>query len=261
MERFPSSAILGTTPEKSPENAGVNESSCSAFATLPPVAAPFGMTCIVHEICQPLSAMTISAAAALRWISRDNPNLAEAKSALQRVVSNGQRATAIVRGVRDLLADDRSVRSAVDINAIIIEGLNAMADELMRQRVDVETRLDHSLGTVMGDQAQLGSVVSNLIANAIDAMSVVEGRPRTLRISLQSKSRNRALVAFADSGSGVAPDALDRMFDPFFTTKSHGLGVGLSVCRAIVGAHGGALWAMQGEPNGSVFEFVIPTLP
>jgi signal transduction histidine kinase len=192
---------------------------------------------IAHEVSQPLMAIVTNADACVAWLTNATPNLEEARRAAERIVANGHRAGAIIKGIRALARKAEPEMAALDINDAISEILAWMDGELHR--------------------VQLQQVVLNLIVNGIEAMADVTNRPRTLRISTRTDP-SRLLVAVADAGTGLDPANVDRIFDGFFTTKLEGIGMGLAISRSIIEAHGGALWAAPNQPHGSVFQFTIP---
>jgi signal transduction histidine kinase len=213
---------------------------------------------IVHEMIQPLTAMLTNAETAVLWLTRDPPNLDEAKQAVERIIGNSRRAANVVRNVRDLARKSLPVTADLDINHTIKDLLNLMSLDLRQHGVTVETEFAENLKPISGDRVQLQRVVANLITNGIEAMSAVADRQRKLRISTQFGKHGDVLVAVEDSGRGLDESDIDRIFDPFFTTKRDGMGLGLSICHSIVEAHGGRLWAMPNLPHGSIFSFVIP---
>ncbi|MEJ0026517.1 MAG: HAMP domain-containing sensor histidine kinase [Rhizomicrobium sp.] len=213
---------------------------------------------IAHEVNQPLAAILINANVAMLCLTKGTPDLDEAKQAIEDIIGSTHRASAVVRCVRDLIRDVPPVVADIDINDVIEDVLKHMRFDLRRHGVAVETELVEALAPIEGDRVQLERVVANLVANGIDAMSAVKDRRRTLRISTQLTERSEVLIAVEDTGTGVDPANIHRIFDPLFTSKVDGMGLGLSICRSIVEAHGGRLWATPSHPHGSVFRFVIP---
>jgi PAS domain S-box-containing protein len=211
---------------------------------------------IAHEISQPLSSMVTTAHAALRWLSRPNPDLEQTKTLLQSIVRYGDRATEVIKGIRAMFKADPQTRSLVDLNGIIREVLELTRNELRNSSIEVRSELDENLPALTADRVQLQQVMFNLITNAIDAMGSVTGRDRILRI--KSEHREGVVVAIEDSGTGIAPDHIDRMFKSFFTTKANGMGMGLAICQSIVESHGGRLTASQAHPHGAVLRIVLP---
>jgi len=213
---------------------------------------------IAHEINQPLAAVTTYAGAALLWLLRDPPNLERARDALQRTMHEGEHAGEIVSRVRALVKKAPPRTEAVDIDEVILEVLDLSRNELQRNGISIRTQLATDTPLVRGDRIQLQQVVLNLILNAVDAMSEPGGAPRELSISSRREGANEILVEVRDSGHGLSPRTMERIFDPFFTTKPDGMGMGLSISRSIVVAHGGRLWAMANKPRGAVFQFALP---
>jgi signal transduction histidine kinase len=212
---------------------------------------------IAHEVNQPLSAMITNANAGLRWIDRAAPDLQETKSALERIVADGLRAGAVVRSIRAMFKKDASIRTSIDMNELIWEALALLRRELERYRVSVQAEPDEPLPRVRGDHVQLQQVLLNLLTNAIDSMAAKDGA-RLLRVKSKVHDSGGVIVAVEDTGTGVEPKDMDRIFTPLFTTKSHGMGMGLSICRSIIEAHEGRLWATPNGPHGAVFQFVLP---
>jgi PAS domain S-box-containing protein len=214
---------------------------------------------IAHEINQPLAAMITNGDACLRWLANDRPNLDEARQAAERIVRDGHRSVDIIRSVRALAGKSGPEMTQLDINDAIREVLALTRSELHRHDVSLETAFSGGLEPVMGDRVQLQQVILNLIMNGIEAMSAVMHEPRVLRVRSQIDGPGDLLIAVEDSGPGLAPETMDRLFDPFFTTKPSGMGMGLSICRSIVDAPGGRLWASPQSPRGAAFQFTVPT--
>jgi signal transduction histidine kinase len=212
---------------------------------------------IAHEVNQPLAAMITNANAGLRWIDRAAPDLHEAKSALERIVADGLRAGAVIRSIRAMFKKDASIRTSLDMNELIWEALALLRREFERYRVSFQAEPDEPLPRVRGDHGQLQQVLLNLLTNAIDSMAAKDG-PRLLRVKSRVHDSGGVIVAVEDTGTGVEPKDVDRIFTPLFTTKSHGMGMGLSICRSIIEAHEGRLWATPKGPQGAVFQFVLP---
>ncbi len=215
---------------------------------------------IAHEINQPLAAVATYAGAAHLWLQRDPPNLERARDALQRTMQESEHAGEIVARVRALVKKAPPRPAAVDIDSVIVEVLDLSRNELQRNGISVRTRLSTDDALVHGDKIQLQQLLLNLILNAVDAMSEPGAAPRELSISSRRKEGNEVLVEVRDSGHGLQPETMERIFEPFFTTKPDGMGMGLSISRSIVVAHGGRLWAMANEPRGAVLQFALPTV-
>jgi PAS domain S-box-containing protein len=213
---------------------------------------------IAHEVNQPLMAIVTNAETCLRWLGRDQPDIGEARNAAERIVRNGYRAGEVIRSIRALARKSPSEMAELDINGVIENILELMRVELTRHDVSVEADLRNGLATIMGDRVQLQQVMMNLIMNGIEAMSGLERRRRVLHVSTRLDGDGSVLVAVEDSGMGLDPANGDRLFDPLFTTKREGLGMGLSISRSIVEAHGGRLWASPRLPHGAIFQFALP---
>jgi signal transduction histidine kinase len=252
-----STAHIQTDPaERSPAQTRLVEAA--GVASQPQPGIGDGSAYFVHEISQPLNAIMLNAETALRWLTRDPPHLHEVREAVERIVGNGQRASHLVHGARDLARTDSNRMTHVDIHAVINQILELMKADLSRHQVAVEIAFSDSPAIVLGNFAQLQQVVSNLATNAIEAMSLVEDRKRTLRIGTQLDQQGCVTVSIEDSGAGIDPGKIDQIFDPFFTTKGTGMGLGLSICCSIVEELGGRLSANPKLPHGSVFSFTIP---
>jgi transposase len=185
---------------------------------------------------------------------------APAESGKKRsIIRDGHRAGDIIRSIRALARKSGPEMTQLDINDAIREVLILMRSELQDRHVSLETQLSGGLYPILGDRVQLQQVIVNLIMNGIEAMSAVMRQPRVLGVRSQIDGPDHVLIAVEDSGPGLAPEAMDRLFDPFFTTKPGGMGMGLSICRSIVDAHGGRLWASPQSPPGAVFQFTVPT--
>jgi signal transduction histidine kinase len=213
---------------------------------------------IAHEVNQPLSAMVTHAAAGLRWLDRATPDLDEAKAAFKRIAVDGHRAGAVIGSIRAIFKKDVRPRTSLDINELIGEALGLVRGELQMHRVSVQAEPNENLPWVKGDRVQLQQVLLNLITNAIESMAASDGA-RVLGVSSEVQSSSSVMVSVKDTGTGVDPEDVDRIFNPLFTTKSHGMGMGLSICRSIIEAHEGRLWVAPNTPHGSVFHFILPT--
>jgi len=210
-----------------------------------------------HEILHPIATARNNARAGIRFLELNPPNLGEAREALDCVVRDADRARDIVRRMRDHVKKAPPRKERFDLNAAINEVLVLAQSVTHKNRVSVQTRLAEGLLPVLGDRIQLQQVLLNLILNAAEAMGAADVRARELMISTEQNQAG-VLVAVRDSGPGIDPAHLDRVFDAFYTTKSSGTGMGLSICRSIIQAHGGKLWADANEPRGAVFQFTLP---
>jgi PAS domain S-box-containing protein len=214
---------------------------------------------IAHEINQPLGAIATSGGACLRWLDQDQPDLDAARDAASRIVRDAHRAGDVIRGLRALAQKSGPQRTGFDINGAIRDVLALSRSDL--HRVALHTNLSAEVRPVFGDRVQLQQVLLNLITNAVDAMSAVTDRPKVLTITSEPVEPCGMLVAVEDTGTGLDPGIADRIFTPFVTTKSAGMGMGLSICRSIIEAHGGRLWVSPGVPCGTVFRFTVPSVP
>ena len=214
---------------------------------------------IVHEIKQPLGAVALNANAGLRWLTRTAPNLDEARDALNRVVTDTNRANEVIDGIRSVFKKENQTKAWQDVNKLIREVLTLVGSDTEAQHIAVRTQLSDGLREVPANLVQLRQVMVNLITNAIDAMSTVVDRPRVLRLKTEAHEPSYLLITVENSGIGIDPESMNRIFDPFFTTKSHGMGMGLSICRSIVENHGGRLSVSLGPSHGSIFHVFLPT--
>jgi PAS domain S-box-containing protein len=215
---------------------------------------------IIHEINQPLAAVLGNAEVCRRWLNRDPPELTEARDAISRLEQDGRRAADVVKGLRALARKSDLELTNVDINDAIQEVLALLRGELEGGAVVLQVDLVAADRPVLGDRVQLQQVLLNLIRNGIEAMSAVADRRRILRLSAQPNEMSEVLIAVEDSGTGLAPATVDRVFDPLFTTKPNGMGMGLAICRSIVEAHRGRLWASPNLPHGTTFQFTVPLI-
>jgi PAS domain S-box-containing protein len=214
-------------------------------------------TSIAHEVSQPLGAMVASAGACARWLAADPPAMGEARSALDNIVADGKRAREVIARIRALAKRQVPRMDLLDLNRKILEMLALTEQELRSHDIVLETTLDSTLPHVTGDRVQLQQVLLNLIVNAVEAMSAVNDRPRELTI-VTAQGTDGVVVEVRDSGIGLDPDRAERVFEAFYTTKTEGIGIGLSISRSIVEAHGGRLWAAPNQPHGAVFRFSLP---
>ena len=212
---------------------------------------------LAHEINQPLGAVVTNGSASLRWLGANPPNLEEAREAIARTIDEANRASEVIKKTRTLLQKSSPEMRMLDMNGIIREVLVLSGTELLRSGVIVHCELAADVPAVRGDHVQLQQVLLNLIMNAIEAMSPVVDRPRTLSIR-SAKEGGGVGIQVQDSGTGLEPEEMDLIFEPFFTTKPQGIGMGLSIARSIVQAHGGRLWVTPGPAHGSVFQFTLP---
>jgi signal transduction histidine kinase len=212
---------------------------------------------IAHEVNQPLAAIATSASAGLRWLTREVPEISEARACVNHIAEEANRASEIMRSIRDLArrADPEVV--ALDINAVIDETVALVKQEALNHRVTVQVQLAPELPLVRGDRIQLQQVIINLAINGIQAMVAGIDRARVLTIRTERRESDQVLVAVQDVGIGTEPEGLDRLFAAFYTTKPDGMGMGLSICRSIIEAHGGRVWASRNNGPGMTFQFTL----
>jgi C4-dicarboxylate-specific signal transduction histidine kinase len=214
---------------------------------------------IAHEVTQPLTGIVTNGNACLHWLDRASPNLSKARQTVERMIRDGNRASAIIQEVRTLVKKAPPSSEPVNINDLVQGTIALTTGELKRNQVQLETELAKELPLIMGDRIQLQQVLLNLIVNAIEAMSSVYGRARQLRIRSEPVAEPQGVsVTVQDSGVGLDRQKIERVFDTFFTTKPNGMGMGLSICRTIVAAHGGTLSGVPNEDHGATFRFVVP---
>jgi PAS domain S-box-containing protein len=212
---------------------------------------------IAHEVNQPIAATLANAEAALRWLGAQPADLEEARQALGRIVKDGKRAGDIIGRIRAHIRKVPPQTDRLDINETILEVVALTRSELLRNGVSLQTELA-DLPLIQGDRVQLQQVILNLIVNAVQAMGEVGDGSRALSISTGTDASGNLLVGVRDSGPGLNPESRGRLFDAFYTTKAAGMGMGLSICRSIIEAHGGRVWAAANVPQGAVFQFTLP---
>lgn len=216
---------------------------------------------IAHEVKQPISATKICAQAALRWLDHKPPELEEVRQVLNRIVEATNHASEVIDRIRGLTKKTPPRRDRFDINGAIREVIELTHTEVVKNAISLRTELADCILVVKGDRVQLQQVILNLIINAIEAMSAVSGGTRELLIGTARDEPGSVLVRIEDSGPGLATATLERLFEPFYTTKPNGLGLGLSICRSIVEAHGGRLWVATSTPHGYIFQLMLPADP
>jgi signal transduction histidine kinase len=212
---------------------------------------------LAHEVNQPIAAAVTNANTCLRWLTRDRPDIEEARAAAARIVQDGTRAAEIIKRIRLLFKKGAAERELLDINDVVREIIVVLRGEAMRHNIWVETELDADLPQVLGDRVQLQQVLMNLMMNGIEAMNDVDGK-RELLIKSQKTENEKVLLSVSDTGVGLPAQQTDQIFDAFFTTKAQGTGMGLSISRSIVESHGGQLWAAENGSRGASFRFTLP---
>jgi signal transduction histidine kinase len=213
---------------------------------------------IAHEVSQPIAAAVINAEAGLRLLDLDPPDLDEVRETFGQIVVSGQRAAKVLDHIRSLIRKESPRKGPLDVNATVLDVVALVRNEVVRHGVSLETRLATCGQQVQGDRVQLQQVILNVILNALEAMSGVNGGPRELIVSVGEAGPDQVLVAVQDSGPGFDPADAHRIFDPFYTTKPTGMGMGLAICKSIVEAHGGRMWAAANKPHGGVLHFTLP---
>ncbi len=213
---------------------------------------------IAHEVNQPIAATAINAEAALRWLGPGPPDLEEVRQALRRIVKDAKRAGDVIGRIRAIIKRAPPRKDWVDMNEAIREVIEITRGEAAKNGASVQTALGEGLPRIEGDRVQLQQVVLNLIVNAVQAMCAVAEGARELCITTARGEPNGIVVVVKDSGPGLAPARLEQLFSPFYTTKPGGLGMGLSICRSIIEAHGGRLWVTANVPQGAIFHFTVP---
>ncbi len=213
---------------------------------------------LAHEITQPIAAARNNARAALNFLDKQAPDLGEVREALGCVVGDADRAGIIIDRIRDHSRKAPPGKHRFDLNEAIYEVIMLARRAIAENGVSVQTRLPDGQAPVEGDRVQLQQVILNLVLNAVEAMCAVAEGPRDLLISTEQSPTEGFLVAVRDSGPGIDPEHVERVFEAFYTTKPSGVGMGLSICRSIIDAHGGRLWAGANVPSGAVFQFTLP---
>ena len=213
---------------------------------------------LVHEITQPIAAARNNARAALNFLNKGQPHLVEVEEALGCIIDDADRVGAIIDRMCDHLKKAPPKMAYVDPNAAIGDVIGLARSTIETNGVLVRTKLAEDLRHIHGDRVQLQQVILNLVLNAVDAMRTHDHAPRELLISTENGTPYGVVIAVRDSGPGIEPDRYDRIFDPFYTTKADGIGIGLSICRSIVNAHGGRLWAEANVPHGASFNISLP---
>jgi PAS domain S-box-containing protein len=213
---------------------------------------------IAHEVNQPLAGVIANAAACLRWLDRGTPDLEAARRSVEWVIDDGNRASEVIRRVRSLANKTEIEKVPLDVNDLVREVITLVQRELTSHQVSLRMELAPALAMILGDRVQLQQVMINLVMNGVEAMQPVTDRPRELVIRSGQDETQQVLVSVTDCGVGISAENADRLFNAFFTTKSSGMGMGLSICRSIMEAHGGRLWATANVPYGAMFQFTLP---
>jgi C4-dicarboxylate-specific signal transduction histidine kinase len=213
---------------------------------------------IAHEVNQPLAAVVANADACVAWLSRQNPNLVEARAAAERTTQGATRASEVIVRIRSLINKATPEKARVQINEVIEETAALAEGQASRNGVALVLELKPDVPEVLGDRIQLQQVILNLVMNGIEAMTSLTDRPRRLFIRSGVEDTTQVHVSIEDSGIGVSAEVMPRLFEPFFTTRPQGMGMGLSISRSIIESHGGRLWAESAVSQGSTFQFTLP---
>jgi signal transduction histidine kinase len=213
---------------------------------------------IAHEIRQPLGALVASGETALVYLARTPPDLEGVHTSVKRMLSDSHRASEVLAAIRALFRKENEERQRADLNAIVLEVLQALGRELRAHRIDIRTELESRLPLVDVHKGQLQEVLVNLVGNALDAMAETTGRDRVLRLTTRRNGQDTVSVAVEDSGPGIDPRNIDGVFTAFVTTKAQGSGLGLAICRMIIERHGGELTASSDGKSGALFQFALP---
>lgn len=216
---------------------------------------------IAHELNQPLAAIVLNAAAALKWLAQDPPGLAQARAALGAILDSGTNASDVVRSINDMARKRGPEHDDFALDNAVADVLLLLRAKLHEHGIEVRTAFAPDQRQLRANRAQLKQVMMNLFLNAIDAMRGVSGRARVLEVRSEAGGAGAVLISVADNGSGIAPGAAERLFDPLFSTRPNGMGMGLSICRSIVEAHGGRIWSSPRHPHGTVFQLSLPAAP
>jgi len=245
-------AVTDTTESKRAAEAQADLAHVSRVTTMGELTAS-----LAHEVKQPISAAATNAKTCIRWLSRDQPNIEEAREAAARIVKDVSRAAEIVSGIRLLFQKATPQQQSIEVNDVIREMIVLLRGEAARYSISVRTQLADGLPQVTGDRVQLQQVLMNLIMNGIDATKDVEN-VRELSIGSQREENHQVLVSVSDTGVGLPAQRADQIFNAFFTTKPQGTGMGLRISRSIIESHGGRLWAHDNSPRGAIFCFTLP---
>jgi signal transduction histidine kinase len=251
--RAPSAASLISAARTKESSAHFELARVSRLTTMGAMTAS-----IAHEINQPLAAISTNANAGLRWLARTPPDIDEVRAALERITNDAHRAADVIDSIRSMFKKDREQGALLNLNDIVLEVLALVHGHLMEHNVSTESYLLLTLPQVQGNRVQLQQVILNLIMNAVEAMHSIGNRARVLTVTSKLQGAENVLITVEDTGAGIDPENINRIFDAFFSTKASGMGMGLYICRSIIEAHGGRLWATPRLPYGSTFHLVLP---
>jgi signal transduction histidine kinase len=208
---------------------------------------------------QPLAAIVTNGEACLRWLGHDPPQLGEVRSAVESMISDGVRASEVVWGLRSLSKKNAPESTPLSLNDIVGEVIVLVQREVLNHRVALRLELEPALPAVLGDRVQLQQVIMNLLINAIQAMAAVTNRPRQLSVRSHRHEGDQVMIEVQDTGVGIPPENMSQLFNAFFSTKPNGMGMGLSICRSIIEAHGGRIWVSGNAGPGATFQLTLPS--
>ena len=215
---------------------------------------------IAHEVNQPLAGIVTNGEACLRWLNREPPKLDEVRKGVESMINDGVRASEVIGGLRTLTKKGQTERVPLNVNEVINQVILLLQRELFSHNVSLQLELAPDLPPIAGDRVQLQQVILNLIVNSVQAMASVTDRRRKLVVRSEAPEREHVAVRIIDNGSGIDPQNADRLFEAFFTTKPSGMGMGLSICRSIIEAHGGRVFATNNDGAGATFQFTLPAI-
>jgi len=250
-------ALMDVTAAKNAEDALHRSQSQLAHVTRVTTLGEMAAS-IAHEVNQPLSAITTNAEAGLRWLNREVPDVGEVRSAIDRIKSEAHRASEVIRRIRALSRKADPLHVPLDLGDVLRESAALVQREILRNRVHLNVLHPAGPMWVKGDKVQLQQVIINLLINAVQAMSGMQGKARTLSAAVGLTEGGDVRIRVQDNGPGVSAQNLPSLFNPFFTTKPEGMGMGLSICRSIIEAHGGRIWAESELGRGAALSFSIP---
>jgi phosphoglycerate-specific signal transduction histidine kinase len=250
-------ALMDVTAAKNAEEALHRSQSQLAHVTRVTTLGEMAAS-IAHEVNQPLAAVTTNAEAGLRWLNRNVPDLDEVRSAIERIKSEAHRASEVIRRIRALSRKTDPKHIRIDLQDVVLESIALVRREVLRHRVNFDFTPGSEPMWVKGDKVQLQQVIINLLMNALQAMSGMHGKERALQVALTTAPTGDVTLRVQDNGPGISTQNLTSLFNPFFTTKPEGMGMGLSICRSIIDAHGGRIWAQSDLGHGAALNFSLP---
>jgi signal transduction histidine kinase len=250
---IPLNIVAGADAER-PTRADADVAGAKSLAT----ALDEFTASVAHEVNNPLAAIIINGQTCLRWLDHEKPQLERARKGLAAMIGNALRLSDIIWQLRALCTKTDIQRIALNLKEVIEEVVQLIEPEVRRNKVLLRLDLPSDLPSVLGDRVQLQQLMINLLINGIQAMTSVSERPRELLVRSQPQSPGEVVIVVQDNGNGIDPDHFDRLFSAFFTTKAGGTGVGLTICRSIIEAHGGRIWASRNSGYGAAFHFALP---